>query len=180
MRAPSRSPFNFGQGSAGVPSALLRASPRYLQSLLSLLSCALASQRVRQRRATGPRSGGIFRASPVALVYACYRGSLSWLCGLSAIVPLGLLPLKDHGSPKPRIRKGEMLHSEHCSVDPCSGAMPPNSWWTVKLRRTSPSLRSAAILCKVSLNSSLRNLATFTLQKHYAAQARQALRNCSD
>ena len=64
MRAPSRPLFNFGQGSAGVPSALLRASPRSLQSPLSLLSCALASQRGQQRRATGQGRAASFVLRP--------------------------------------------------------------------------------------------------------------------
>lgn len=109
------------------------------------------------------------RISLLALRSLCHCSS-SW----------GLLPMKDHGFPKPKIRQAEVLHSGHCSVDLSCGAMPPNNWWTVELRCTSPSLRSAAIVCKASLNSSSRKLAAFMLQKHAAAQARQAPRNCND
>ena len=80
-----------------VTVTTLSGEPSFARTLAVAIQCWSGKRRrsfgaaprfAEQRRATGPRSGGIFRASPVALVYACYRGSLSWLCGLSAIVPL--------------------------------------------------------------------------------------------
>jgi hypothetical protein len=62
--------------------AALFAEPAFAAVLCPCFATGSAAPR------DGPRSGGFFRASPVALVYACYRGSLSCLCGLSAIVPL--------------------------------------------------------------------------------------------
>ena len=156
--------------------AALFAEPAFATVLCPCFATGLAAPRDRakvgrhlSRFARGACLRLLSRISLLALRSLCHRSS-SW----------GFLPVKDHGSPKPRIREGEVLHSEHCSVDPSCGAMPPNSWWTVKLRRTLPSLRSAAILCKASLNSSSRKLAALTLQKHAAAQARQALRNSND